>query len=343
MNSSFKKETFSSNQTDDSSQRSWAEPSPHWLEAIKEWNWLWEVHIYGFGTIFVLIAFFALFYLVVSRKTAFTRHGVHLAVMNIALFTSGFFRSLILFWDPYASSSDTTDLQLLICIISWGISTACITSSFSIMLLIFLETTRTSLGPARLKNLPCLVSITLVHILYLLVSDLVVWFHREAKVMIFVCHVTFAVWGLAVSIGYSIAGIRMWRNLKSSLAMGKMFYNRALGRESRRLKRLFVLMCWASCFGVIKFSLSLYTAIGEYGVFADIGYVKSWPWFAVQSSLRTLESLMCVFIFIIAFNNRKMNNNITADIYLPEVGRIQQSLNQVKLNQVRDLQETELS
>ncbi|KAJ7360104.1 hypothetical protein OS493_018088 [Desmophyllum pertusum] len=234
----------------------------------------------------------------------------------------GFFRSLILFWDPYASSSDTTDLQLLIYIISWGISTACITSSFSIMLLIFLETTRTSLGPARLKNLPCLVSITLVHILYLLASDLVVWFHREAKVMIFVCHVTFAVWGLAVSIGYSIAGIRMWRNLKSSL--GEMFSNRALDRESRRLKRLFVLMCWASCFGVIKFSLSLYTAIGEYGVFADIGYVKSWPWFAVQSSLRTLESLMCVFIFIIAFNNRKTNNNTTPDICLAEVGRIQQ-------------------
>ncbi|KAJ7363378.1 hypothetical protein OS493_011666 [Desmophyllum pertusum] len=325
MNSSLKKETFSSNQTDDSSQRSWAEPSPNWLEAIKKWNWLWEVHIYGFGTIFVLIAFFALFYLVVSRKTTFTRHRVHLAVMNIALFTTGFFRSLILFLDPYASSSDTTDLQLLICIISWGISTACITSSFSIVLLIFLETTRTSLGPARLKNLPCLVSITLANILYLLVSDLVVWFHREAKVMIFVCHVTFAVWGLTVSIGYSIAGIRMWRNLKSSL--GQMFFNRALDRESRRLKRLFVLMCSASCCGVIKFSLSLYTAIGEYGVFADIGYVKSWPWFAVQSSLRTLESLMCVFIFIIAFNNWKMNknNNTTPDICLAEVGRTQQS------------------
>ena len=156
MNTSVKKETVAPNSTSDSSLRSWAEPSPNWLEAIKEWSWLWEVHIYGFGTIFVLITLFAVFYLVYSRKTTFSRQRVHLAVMNIALFTAGFLRALILFWDPYASSSDTTDLQLLFCIISWGISTACITSSFSIMLLIFLETTTISLGPARLKNLPCL-------------------------------------------------------------------------------------------------------------------------------------------------------------------------------------------
>ena len=309
--------------TGDSSLRNWAEPSPNWVEAIKEWKWLWTAHIYGFGTIFVLIASYAIFCFIASRKTVLTRHRVHRVVMNIALFFTGFLRALILFWDPYASSSDTTDLQLLFCIISWGISTACITSSLSIMLLIFLETTKTSLGPARLKNLPCLLSITLANIFYLLMSDIVVWFHPKAKVMIFTCHVTFAVWGLAVSVGYSFAGIRMWRNLKSSL--GGTFFNRALDRDSRRLKRLFVLMCWASIFGIVKFSLSLYTAIGEYGVFADIGYVKSWPWFAVQCSLRMLEVLICGFIFLIALNNWKTNSNTCAT---PEI-----CLDQVELPQ----------
>ena len=324
MNSSVKKETVSSNHTIDSSLCSWAEPSPNWLEASKEWNWLWKVHVYGFGAIFVLIAFFAVIYHAVSRKTTFRRDGVHLAVMNTALFITGFLRALILFWDPYAPSNDTTDLIeiILACIISWGISTACITSSFSIMLLIFLETTKISLGPVRLKNLPCLVSITLANIFYLMLSDLVVWFHSEVKVMIFICHITFAALGLAVSIG----GIRMWRNLKSSL--GEIFFNLALDRDTRRLESLFVLMCAASWFGVIKLSLSLYTAIGEYGVFTDIGYVKSWPWFVVQSSLRTLESLMCAFIFFIGFNNRKTNNNTTPDICLAEVRRSQQSAKQ---------------
>ena len=78
-------------------------------------------------------------------------------------------------------------------------------------------------------------------------------------------------------------------------------------------------MCAASSFGVIKFILSFYTAFGEYGVFADIGYVKSWPWFVVQSSLRTLESLMCAFVFLIGFKNRKTSNNTNPEIGLAEV------------------------
>ena len=302
----------SNESTGDNLLLNWAEPSPNWLEAIEEWDWLWLAHVYGFGGIFVLVASYAIRRFIASRKTVLTQHRVHRAVMNIALLVAGFLRSLILFWDPYASSSDTTDLQLLICIISWGISSACITSSFSIMLLILLETTKTSLGPARLKNLPCLLSIALVNISYLLLSDLVVWFHPEAKVMIFICHVTFAAWGLAVSVGYLVAGIRMWCNLKSSL--GGTFFNRELDRDFKRLKRLFILMCWASCLGIFKFSLSLYNAIGEYGVFADIGFVKSWPWFAVQSSLRLLEFLMCLFIFLIAFSNGKNNSHTNPEI-----------------------------
>ena len=302
-------------------QRPWVEPSPNWIKALKKLKWLWELHVYGFAMLFVAVAFYSAVCLIASHKTIFTRQRVHRAVMNLALLVAGFLRSLILFWDPYASSSDTTDLQLLFCIISWGISTACITSSFSIMLLIFLETTKTSLGPARLKNLPCLLSITLVNIFYLLVSDLVVWFHPEAKVMIFTCHVTFAAWGLAVSVGYSVAGIRMWRNLKSSLGENACCCNSAL--DSKRLKQLFFLMCWASFCGMIKFSLSLYTAIGEYGVFADIVYVKSWPWFAVQTSLRMFEFLMGLSIINLSFHNVMTRNNDknTRGVQLEELNR----------------------
>ena len=101
----------------------------------------------------------------------------------------------------------------------------------------------------------------------------------------------------------------MWRNLRSSL--GETFYNRALDRDLLKLKRLFLLMCAASCFGMIKFSLSLYTAVGENGVFADIGFVKSWPWFVVQSLLRILESFMCIFVFLIAFKSGKNNARAT--------------------------------
>ncbi|XP_068682823.1 uncharacterized protein [Montipora foliosa] len=305
MNSNKTISSFPSNETSEyQSPDSWVEPSPNWLVAIKEWKLLWHLHVYGFATVFALIAFFAITCIVVSRKAILKKQRAHFAVMNSALVVTGFLRSLVLFWDPYASRENTSSSMVLFCIISWGIGTACITSSFSIVLLIFMETTKTSLGPARLKNLPFLMSITLSNILYLLLSDLVVWFHSEARVMVFICHVTFATWGLVVSIGYSVAGTRMWRNLKASL--DGTFFRRTIHQESSRLNRLFTLMCCASFFGVIKFSLSPYTSVGEFGVFADTGYItESWHWFVVQSLLRTLESFLCIFIFLIVFKNRK--------------------------------------
>lgn len=291
--------TLSNETSHSKSPNSWVEPSPNWLIAKREWRWLWDAHVYGFGAVFALIATFSIICTVFNRKAIFKRRRVHFAVMHSALAVSGFLRSVILFWNPYVSNNNSPDSQVLFCMSAWGIATACFTSSFSIMLLILVETTKATLGPARLKNLPFLITITLVNVLYLLLSDLVVWFHPEARVMIFICHVTFATWGLVVSIGYFVAGARIWRNLKASL--GGTFFSRTLHQESKKLKRLFILMCFASSFGVINFSLSLYTAIGKFGVYSDKRYIGNWHWFIVQSMLRTLESLQCIFTFLIVF------------------------------------------
>ena len=325
------KELFPSNDTSDSSgQRTWSEPSPDWLKAIKEYNWLWYFHVYGFATSFAAQAMVCAVCLVYFRKSVFARQRVHLTAMNTGLLVASCLRSMILFWDPYASNSTSSEAQVLVCIISWGMATALITSGFSVLLLIFLETTKTSLGPQRVKNLPFLLSISLTNILYLILSDLLAWFYPEVKVMIFICHVTFAIWGFAVSTGFLVAGTRMWRNLQSSL--GATFHIRALERDSRRLKRLLVFMSLASVFGMGKFSLSLYTAIGEFGIFADIGYVKSWPWFVVQSALRVLETLMCVFIFLIAFNSWRKHDYTYPDI---ASGRRETSFTMAQLSKIQ--------
>ena len=102
----------SNESTGDNLLRKWAEPSPNWLKAIKEWNWLCKAYVYGFGGLFVLVALYTIMCFI-----ALTQHRAHRTVMNFILLVAGFLRSLILFWDTYASSNDTTDLQLL-CIIS---------------------------------------------------------------------------------------------------------------------------------------------------------------------------------------------------------------------------------
>ena len=285
----------------------WPEPFPEWTEAINKWGWVWSAHIYGFGSLFALLTLYAFSSLYRFRKALFARHKVHLRVMCFMLMAAGCGRSLVLFWDPYTSSESSSAIQNLVVLTSWGIATACMTSAFSIMLLIFLETTKTRLGPPKLRNVPVLVSITLSNIVYLIMSDLVVWFYPKAKVMIFICHVAYAIWGLAVSVGCSVAGFKMWRNLRSTRQVQTSGDQCSL-RDVKKLKRLFVFMSAASIFGVFIFSVSLYTSVGEFGVFSRESYAKSWPWFAMQTSMRTMELLLSALIFLIAVDNPRNCN-----------------------------------
>ena len=288
----------------------WPEPFPEWTEAIKKWDWLWSAHVYGFGSLFALLTLYASFSLYRFRKAIFARQKVHLRVISFALMAAGFGRSLVLFWDPYTSSESSSAIQNLVVLTSWGIATACMTSAFSIMLLIFLETTNTRLGPPKLQNVPVLVSIMLSNIVYLTMSDITVWFYPRAKVMIFICHITFAIWGLAISAGCFAAGFKMWRNLRSTLQTRTSMDQCSL-RDVKKLKRLFVFMSAASIFGVFIFSVSLYTSIGEFGVFSSQSYAKSWPWFAMQTTMRMMELLLSTLIFLIAVDNpRKCNQTL---------------------------------
>ncbi|XP_022790133.1 uncharacterized protein LOC111329651 [Stylophora pistillata] len=288
------------NDSDRFSVKVWPEPLPEWTHAIEEWNWMWFAHIYGFASLFTLLTLYAFCSLFRFRRMAGAKQKVHLLFVSCAVITAGLGRALVLFWDPYTSKKSSSAIQNLAVFISWGIGTACITSAFSIILLIFLETTKITLGPPKLQNLPLLVSITLANIVYVSVSDVVVWFYSKAKVMIFICHITFVIWGLALSVGYFIAGFRMWQNLNSTL-QARNFTDRDIGK----LKRLFFFMSAASVFGLGNFSISLYVSVGELGVFASDRFAKSWPWFSMQTILRTMEIILCGLIFQIAADNRK--------------------------------------
>lgn len=113
-------------------KQAWPEPFPEWTAAIEEWGWMWFAHIYGFGSLFALMTFYAFFSLYRFRKTFFARQKVHLRVMNYSFMVAGFGRSLDLFWDPYGSRESSSVIQNLVLLTCWGIATACLTSAFSI-------------------------------------------------------------------------------------------------------------------------------------------------------------------------------------------------------------------
>ena len=290
-------------------EKPWPEPVPHWPEAKKVWKWGWPFHVHFFTALYCLVIIRGLHVLITQGK-GYLQSRNHRFLMNLLLLVFGMLRTVFLIWDPYGSDPNHTKTELVVCIITFGIGTACITSAFSVLLLIVLESTRISLALSRFQNRSFLLGVFTINILYIIISDLIVAHFHEAKVMILICQITFALWGILVALGYSLSAVRLWRNLKASRQTAQ--FDPGLAAEGKKITRLVTLLYLASICGLVLFSTSVYSALGETSVYNDSGVVSNWPWIAVQTLLRSCETFMCLIIFLIALRTKtssSTNNN----------------------------------
>ena len=102
-----------------------------------------------------------------------------------------------------------------------SLSEALILSAFSIMLLILLETTRTSLTAPKLQNIWVLLCITAAYAAILLICSLLVLYGFR-EIWHLLSNSILSILGMAICVGYIVAGYRMWRNLKSSRQQGRV-------------------------------------------------------------------------------------------------------------------------
>ena len=281
-------------------EASWPEPAPNWLESKKIWKWGWELHLFGFACLYIIVALYAVFKIFSQRKFYLSKKKLHAFFLNSMLFSFSCTRSVTLLWNPYGSESSSMTL-LVLCVILHGLATACVTSAFSVLLLILLETTKLSLAPPRFQNFGFLIGIWVSNVVYVVISDITVMHFTSAKAMIFVCQVLYAVWGLVISVGFAVAAFKIRKNLGSSRETSQ--YNDNTSNESARMQKLTKLMCAASVVGLFLFLISIYTASSATGVFNDSGHVEIWPWFGLQTFLRFIELLMCAIIFLIALRS----------------------------------------
>ena len=287
----------------------WPEPVPDWTQAKQVWQWGWPFHVHFFTVMYCLVIIRG-FYALLTQGKAYLQSRNHRFLMNLLLLVFGILRSVFLIWDPYGSDPNHTKTELVVCIVTFGIGTACITSAFSVLLLIVLESTRISLAPSRFQNRSFLLGVFIINVLYIIISDLIVAHFHEAKVMILVCQITFALWGILVTLGYVFAAARLWRNLKASRQTAQ--FDPGLASEGKKITRLVTSLYLASICGLVMFSTSVYAALGETSVYNDSGVVSNWPWIAVQTLLRACETFICLIIFLIALRTKPStatNNN----------------------------------
>ncbi|XP_071083485.1 proline-rich transmembrane protein 3-like [Haliotis cracherodii] len=270
----------------------WPEPGPNWQQSYQDWGEAWPLHVYIFGLMYILLMLFGI--LLISAMFAGNkgqRRSKTTIALNAMISFFGGTRALTLFMDPYSS---TKSVPFLLSHMLWSVGFPGLTASFSIVLLILLDTTKMDIAPPKFQKLSNIILITTLHLMIVSVVDvLVMFFGAQVKALLVFCQILFVIYGLALAIGFTYAGYMIKRNLSAS--------DGVKDEQTLRLLRL-TKTIYISAF--ISFSIcvtNLYSAVSDFGVFSTKSFVESWPWWGLQTVLRLEEiaaSLVVLTIFI---------------------------------------------
>ena len=266
-------------------------------------HWAWDFYAYTFATLFGIFALSCFAIIVRQCKHPSSSRNVHSRFTTVQLFVAASLKVIALLWSPLllneASKKNFTTALLIDCS-----SMALILSAFSILLLILLETTKTSLAPPRLQNIWVLLAITAVTTSFTLTFNLLVLYaHRTF--WYFLSYLALTAWGTLIYIGYVVAGRRMWRNLQSSREAGK-------SSRERRLKNITTLVFLAPCITAAMLILKVCLAASEYGIFKHLEMTAStfWSRYATVFLLKCCQFAIVALIFGVVIRTKSGKGSV---------------------------------
>ena len=257
--------------------------------------------MFGLASVYILVGLYTVFNIFTQRHFYRRRKKNLVFFLNSMVLIFSSTRATVLLLDPDVSTEDPSKTLLVLCLILHEVGTSCMTSTFSVsVLLMVLDTTKLSLGSPRLQKPGFLIGVWIINVVYLLISDLIVASFNSAKAMIFVSQVMFAFLPcLVIFVGFTVAAYKLWMNL-SQFSRQTSHPNNKVSKESIKIHKLVILQCFACVEGFCLFVLVILMASGQTGVLNDSGHIEIWRWFNLPEFLRFVELLMCAVIFLMA-------------------------------------------
>ena len=149
-------------------ESAWAESEPDWTSAFSDWGVAWEMHVYVFAFFYLIIFVLALFSLTffLKNKQCLKQGNLTISLLlMLIIFTS--LRSFAMFVDPYGTVGIMPGHYFRA---FWSLALPGLTASFSVLLLVLLDTTKMSLGPPRFQKLSTILIFTGGHFGIVIVS-----------------------------------------------------------------------------------------------------------------------------------------------------------------------------
>ena len=262
-----------------------SEPTPDWRKGRKHWGIAWELHWIGFGLAFSILAVFSLFSLIQARKKrGFGRKPFVIAVNSLLLFF-GVTRASYLLIDPYGSQQNGIEVPSWFLQFLFNIAYPCLTSSFSLIFLAFLEVSKLQLVPNKLQNIYLLGSIITFQFALVLAGDIASAVDADIIILLLICQVFIIVWGFLLSASFIYSGfkvIHQVRNVEKRLQL----QNRA---NTSKVAKVTI---GTSILGIASSILQLYSLVSVYKFYAKIQEPDAWMWWTFQTCARLAEIAM---------------------------------------------------
>ncbi|PIO16403.1 hypothetical protein AB205_0221650, partial [Aquarana catesbeiana] len=179
-----------------------------WDDLRHTLSFAWDMHIYGTGSLFLLLSLIALVNLIGSPILQVT-YLPYVIVANGLLFAIGILRGVFFLLDPYGTKGKISrPISLVLCNVTFPL----MISTFATLVLLVLKIARLQLLPPKFQSLALLAVIAVIHFIVLLSADLLTHLLNPSVNM--VLQILSISWGIFLMVGNFVAYYRLRKSSK---------------------------------------------------------------------------------------------------------------------------------
>ena len=293
-----------------------AEPGPYWSVAKQLWGIAWEFHWAGFGVLFSSLAVRSFVTLAkVNIRQGFGRKPLFIAI-NALLLTLGITRALSLFLDPYSSGDNGVKIPDWLAKLLFGITFPCLTSSFCLIHLAFLEVAKIQLGSKKLQNVRFLTAVITAHFVVVLTAETTTAIKPNFAPLLIVCQSLFILWGFLLSVSFIYSGLKVIRGASrlqkqlETIESGKHAVKSSGRGQNPRTHKVAKVTFATSTLRFVCCGLQIYSMFGVYSLYSKAVNPSPWPWWVFQTCFRLVEfSMACTIAYSVMQPSEPQNNS----------------------------------
>lgn len=280
------------------------EPLPHWDQAKETWQWAWDLHWAGLGSLYVLLALYALWSLIDLAGKKYRRKPLLALTISSLLLTFGTTRAAFLFINPYESEQCflPTDCPMVLTRALFGIALPCITASFFLVHLAFLQLSKLKLYPEKLQSVKFVACVVAFHFSLVLITMVMVSLYADWTAATIVCETFFILLSLILSSSFIYSGRIILKSVQESRTSVRRFGDLNTAHSPAPNVAKLVKITYITVFlGFASVVLQLYSILAVHNMYSDDGAVvpKPWPWLIFESLCRLVElGLGCTMAYV---------------------------------------------